>query len=161
MTIVEATQAGFAKLEALFSSKSSLEADLAKARNENTELQATLKRQEQEIQNLKATGQAATDRAAADAKQITDLTAAMASRDAEIAALKAGAKSAGQQAAEMLSAAAIPAGQLPAANPNRETIDSLRAKLNSKTLTPVERANIALQLRELRGHADLFKPAAE
>lgn len=137
MTIVEATQAGFAKLEALFSSKLSLEADLQKARNENAELQATIKRQEQEIQNLKATGAAATEKANADAKNIIDLQAALKAKDEEITTLKAGAKSAGEKAAEMLSNASVPAGQLPNAGGNGETreqkIDALRAQLKNCT----------------------------
>lgn len=151
MTIIESITAGFAELKALLTSKSSLDAELTKLKAELEQSQSQIKGYIEASDNFKAKLEAATAQGSADAKNIIDLTASLKAKDEEIATLKAEAKSSGRQAAEMLSNAGLPAGQLPAGNGNQpskqEQIDGLRESL--KTASATDKFKICQQIKAL------------
>ncbi len=134
MNLQEIIVSGFSDLKLLLTSKASIEADLATAKQTIGTLSTNLgaARAEFVVAQAQVVAHAATITAASDAAatHATDLAA----KDAEIAALKAGAKSAGETAVNLVAAQGVPAGSLPATasagGTAKKSVTEFRAEYN-------------------------------
>lgn len=122
----------------------------------NSELKATILRQEQEIAQLKGQVETVTAKSNFDAKTLSDLQASVAAKDTEIAQLKAGAKSVGQAAAELTASQGVDPAKLPnGTNAVAINLEAVRAAME-KEKDPNKKGELAKQARELRGHSGIF-----
>jgi len=132
MNLQEIIVSGFADLKLLLTSKASLEADLATAKQTigtlSTNLDAVTG--QLSVAQGEVVGHLATITVLNGAAE-THATA-LAAKDTEIATLKAGAKSAGEQAVALVAGQGLPAGAAPpvAASTKATTVAEFRAEYN-------------------------------
>jgi chromosome segregation ATPase len=97
-------------------------------------------------------------------QNLSTITAERDSLKAEVEKLKADAKTIDEAAAikaqQIAASQGIPVGKLPENDPDVQSkeaeIASIRSKIGEEK-DPIKRSQMAIKLRELRGHGDLFK----
>jgi uncharacterized phage infection (PIP) family protein YhgE len=97
-------------------------------------------------------------------QSLSTITAERDSLKAEVEKLKADAKTIDEAAAikaqQIAASQGIPVGKLPENDPDVQSkeaeIASIRSKIGEEK-DPIKRSQMAIKLRELRGHGDLFK----
>jgi hypothetical protein len=107
---------------------------------------------------------AATALANGNSAELVTITAERDSLKSEVEKLKADAKTIDEAAAikaqQIAASQGIPVGKLPENDPDVQSkeaeITSIRSKIGEEK-DPIKRSQMAIKLRELRGHGDLFK----